>query len=55
MYVDKRVVSMEVPEKIRRGIPTPMWLDNIRNDLLEREQSGLEKWRRRIRKVDQIS
>ena len=31
---------MEVPGKRRRGRPKRRWLDNIRNDLSERELSG---------------
>ena len=45
---------MEVPGKRRRGRPNRRWLDNIRNDLSEREFSGDEapdrdKWRRLTR------
>ena len=36
----KRVLMMEVPGKRTRGRPELMWLDNIRNDLSEREMSG---------------
>ena len=32
-------MAMEVPEKRRRGRPKRRWLDNIRNDLSERELS----------------
>ena len=35
----KRVMAMEVPGKRRRGRPKWRWLDNIRNDLSERELS----------------
>ena len=38
--VGKRVMAMEVPGKRKRGRPTRMWLDSIRNDLSERELSG---------------
>ena len=38
----KRVMAMEVPGKRRRGRPKLSWLDNIRNDLSERELSGEE-------------
>ena len=31
---------MEVPGKIMRGKPKRRWLDNIKNDLSERELSG---------------
>ena len=41
-YVGKRVMVMEVPGKRRRGRPKRRWLDNIRNDLSERELSGEE-------------
>ena len=34
------VMGMEVPGKRRRGRPKRGWLDNIRNDLSERELSG---------------
>ena len=42
---------MEVPGKRRRGRPKRRWLDNIKNDLSERELSGEEaqhrvQWRR---------
>ena len=36
VYVGKRVMAMEVPEKRRRGRSKRRWLDNIRNDLSER-------------------
>ena len=39
-YVGKRVMAMEVPRKRRRERPNRRWLDNIRNDLSERELSG---------------
>ena len=39
-YVGKRVMVMEVPGKRRRGRPKRRWLDNIENDLSERELSG---------------
>ena len=56
-YVGKRVMGMEVSGKIRRGRPTRRWLDNIKNDLSERELSGEDaqhraKWRRLIRHID---
>ena len=41
-YVGKRVMVMEVPGKRRRGRPKQSWLDNIRNDLSERELSAEE-------------
>ena len=48
---------MEVPGKRRRGRPKRRWLDNIKNDLSERELSGEEapdrvQWRRLIRNID---
>ena len=39
-YVGKRVMVMEVPGKRRHGSPKRRWLDNIRNDLSERELAG---------------
>ena len=56
-YVGKRVMVMEVPGKRRRGRPKRRWLDNIKNDLSERELSGEEaqdrvQWRRLIRNID---
>ena len=39
-YVGKRVMAMEVPGKRRRGRPKRRWLDNIKNDLSDRELSG---------------
>ena len=33
---------MKVPGKRRRGRPKRRWLDNIKNDLSERELSGEE-------------
>ena len=41
-YVCKKVMVMEVPGKRRRGRPKQRWLDNIRNDLSERELSREE-------------
>ena len=41
-YVGKRVMVMEVTGKRTRGRPKRMWLDNIKNDLSERELSGEE-------------
>ena len=57
VYVGKRVMAMEVPDKRRRGSSKRRWLDNIRNDLSERELSGEDtqdraKWRRLIRHID---
>ena len=48
---------MEVPGKRRRARPKRWWLDNIKNDLSERELSGEDpqyraKWRRLIRHID---
>ena len=56
-YVVKRVMGMEVLGKRRRGRPKRRWLDNIRNDLSERELSREDaqnraKWRRLIRHTD---
>ena len=50
-------MGMEVPVKRTREMPKRRWLDNIRNDLSERELSGEEaqgrvKWRRLIRNID---
>ena len=56
-HIGTRVMGMEVPGKRRRGRPKRRWLDNIKNDLLERELSGEDaqdraKWRRLIRHID---
>ena len=56
-YVGKRVMVMKMPEKRRKGRPKQRWLDNIRNNLSERELLGEEvqdqiKWRRLIRNTD---
>ena len=53
-YVGKRVMVMEVPGERRRRRPKRRWLDNIKNDLSERELSGEEaqdrvKWRRLLK------
>ena len=40
-YVGKRMMGMEVLGKRRRERPKRRWLDNIRNDLLERDLSVL--------------
>ena len=58
-YVGKTVMVMEVPGKRRRGRPKRRWLDNIKNDLSERELSGEQaqyrvKWRCLIRNIDPI-
>ena len=55
--VGKRVMGMEMPGKRRRGRPNRRWLDNIRNDLSERELSREDaqdraKWMRLIRHID---
>ena len=36
-YIGKRVMVMEVPGKRKIGRPKRRWLDNIKNDLWERE------------------
>ena len=55
-YVGKRVMVMEVPGKGRRGRPKRRWLDNIKNDLSERELSedaqDRVQWGRLIRNID---
>ena len=56
-YVAKSVMVMEVPGKRRRGRPKQRWLDNIKNDLSERELLGEEaqdrvQWRRLIRHIE---
>ena len=56
-YVGKRVMTMEVPVKRRRGKPKRMWLDSIRIDLSERELTEEDaqdraKWGRLIRHID---
>ena len=54
-YVGKRVMAMEVPGK-RGGRPKRRWLDNIKNDLSQRELSGEAQdrvqWRCHIRNID---
>ena len=47
VYVDKRVMGMEVPGN-RRGRPKRRWLDSIRNNLSEDAQDQA-KWRHLIR------
>ena len=49
-YVGKRVMVMEEPEKRTRGRPKRRLLDNIKNELLERELSELTG--RLIRNID---
>ena len=56
-YVGKIVMMMGVPGKGRRGRPKRMWLDNIKNDLSERELSRKEaqdrvQWSHLIRNID---
>ena len=56
-YLGKRLMTMEVPWKRRRGRPKRRWLDSIRNDLSDRELAGEDsqdraKWRRLIRHID---
>ena len=56
-YVSKRVMVMEVLGKRRRGIPKRRWLDNINNELSERELSAEEaqdrvQLRRLVRNID---
>ena len=51
------MVVIEVPGNRRRGRPKRRRLDNIRNDLSEKELPGEEvldwvKWRRIIRNID---
>ena len=42
-YVGKRVMRMDVSGKRRRGRPKRRWLDSIRNELSERDLSGVDK------------
>ncbi len=53
-YVGNRVVELEVLGKRTRGRPKRMWLDKIKNDLLERALSREDRvqWRHIIRKID---
>ena len=51
------IIVMEVPGKRRIGRRKQRWLDNIKNNLSERELSEEEaqdrvKWRRLIRHID---
>ena len=53
-YVGRIVMGTEAPGKRKRGTPKRRWLDNIKNDLSEREFSvedpqDRHKWRRLIR------
>ena len=53
----KRLTVMEVPGKRRRGRSKRRWMDNIRNDLSERELSEEEaqdrvKWMCLVRNID---
>ena len=43
--LEKRVIAMEVPGKRKRERPKQRWLDNIKNDLSERELSVEEAQR----------
>ena len=59
LYVGKRVMVMEVPEKRRRGRPKREWLDKTRIDLSDRELLGEEaqsrvKWIRLTRNSNPI-
>ncbi len=63
-YVGKRVMVMEVPGKRMRGRPKRRWLDNIKNDLSEREscqgrkhtrQSLMETYHKKHRSRTKIS
>ena len=49
-YVGKCVMVMEVPGKRRRGRPKRRWLDNIKNDLSERELSAAEEVQDRVQR-----
>ena len=56
-YVGRRVMVMYVPEKRSGGRPKRRWLDNIRNNLLERNLSREEaqdrvKWRPFVINID---
>ena len=53
----KRVMVMVAPGTRRRGRPKRRWLDNIKNDLSERELAREDaqdraKWRRLIRNIE---
>ena len=47
-YVGKRVMVMGVSGKRTRGRPKRRWLDNIKNDLSERERESCQ-WRKHAR------
>ena len=56
-YAGEESDGMEVPGKRRRGRPKRRWLDNIKNDLSERELSGEDtqdrvQRRRLVRNID---
>ena len=57
MPVGLRVMVMKVLAKRRRQRPKRRWMDNIRNDLSERELSAEEaqdlvQWRHLLRNID---
>ena len=54
-YIGKRVMVMEVPGKRKRGRPKRRWLDNIKNDLWERENNYCQGRKRKTEFIGGVS